>query len=118
MRLNDDWLWEVAVSGRVWLERYADLGLDSETLRFERVDGTEDLHTVSHFTPGGVARHRGRRGRRRGQRGPPGPARDPALLPAGGAAVALAHRRGQYPVWMTYQGIAALRSWALSSTPE
>lgn len=119
VRLNDDWLWEVAVSGRVWLERYADLGLDSETLRFERVDGTEDLHTVSHFTPAVVLR---------------------AIVDAGGDAggsVARQARRetlryyrpearlwrwptggGQYPVWMTYQGIAALRSWALSSTPE
>jgi hypothetical protein len=119
VRLNDDWLWEVAVSGRLWLERYADFDLDAETLRIERADGTEDLHTVSHFTPAVVLR---------------------AIVDAGGDAggtVARLARRetlryyrpearlwrwptggGQYPVWMTYQGIAALRSWALSRQVE
>lgn len=119
VRLNDDWLWEVAVSGRLWLERYADLDLDSETLRIERADGTEDLHTVSHFTPAVVLR---------------------AIVDAGGdvsGVVARQARRetlryyrpedrlwrwptggGQFPVWMTYQGIAALRSWALSGAAE
>ncbi|HZM31737.1 MAG TPA: helix-turn-helix domain-containing protein [Acidimicrobiales bacterium] len=119
IRLNDDWLWEVAVSGRLWLERYADLDLDSETLRIERADGTEDLHTVNHFTPALVLR---------------------AIVDAGGdgsGPVARQARRetlryyqpqarlwrwptggGQYPVWMTYQGIAALKSWALSRPAE
>jgi transcriptional regulator with XRE-family HTH domain len=119
VRLNDDWLWEVAMSGRLWLERYADLDLDSETLRIERADGTEDLHTVQHFTPALVLR-----------------AIVDAAGDGAGPVARLARREtlryyrpearlwrwptggGQYPVWMTYQGIAALRSWALSHQSE
>ena len=118
-RLNDDWLWEVAVSGRAWLERNADMELENETLRVESADGDEDLHVVSHFTPaivlraivdargdlGGLVGRQARREVLRYYR----PERRLWRWPSGG---------GAYPVWMTYQGVAALRSWGLSRAAE
>jgi transcriptional regulator with XRE-family HTH domain len=118
-RLEDDGLWALVASGRTWLERHALLDLDDETLRIERADGGEELHVVRHFTPAMVLRAIVEaRGDTAGS-----VAREarqqtlayyvPALglwrWPSGG---------GQFPVWMTYQGIAALRSWGLAHVLE
>jgi transcriptional regulator with XRE-family HTH domain len=118
-RLDDDGLRDLAVSGRTWLERHAELDLDDETLRIERADGGEELHVVRHFTPAVVLR---------------------ALVEARGDVGGLVARQarhqtlayyvpalgmwrwpssgGQFPVWMSYQGIAALRSWGLAHALE
>jgi transcriptional regulator with XRE-family HTH domain len=120
-RLDDDQLWDLADSGRMWLERHAelDLGLDDETLRIERADGGEELHVVRHFTPAVVLRALVEA---RGDVGGPvaRQARHQTLAyyvptlglwrwPSSG---------GQFPVWMSYQGIAALRSWGLAHALE
>jgi transcriptional regulator with XRE-family HTH domain len=112
-RLDDASLVEVARSGSLWLERHADLDLADEIVWIARDDGDGERLPIRHFTPAWVAR---------------------AVLATGGdSSSALVHHsmRGvlrchisevriwqwprsglEYPVWMTCDGVSALRAWA------
>jgi transcriptional regulator with XRE-family HTH domain len=118
-RLDDDRLRDLAASGRMWLERHAELDLDDETLRIETADGGEELHVVRHFTPAVVLRALVEA---RGDVGGP-VARQARHQTLAYYVPALGLWRwpssgGQFPVWMSYQGIAALRSWGLAHALE
>ncbi len=115
-RLDDGRLQNVAEEGRGWLESHADLALDDELIRTDRLDGGDDFLAVHHFTPAWVVR---------------------AVIEAAGdpsTGIAARARRemlsyyvpqtalwrwprggGSFPVWMTYHALAALMTWACAA---
>lgn len=112
-RLNDLRLLEVAMSGRTWLEHHANLGLDDEWIRSERADGGEELLPVRHFTSAWVLRALMDTGCE-----PTAPLALQALRDVGSY---YAHDvglwrwpggGGTFPVWMTWDALAGIASWA------
>ncbi|HET6953816.1 MAG TPA: hypothetical protein VFI47_25860, partial [Acidimicrobiales bacterium] len=111
-RLDDLRLLEIALSGRTWLEQHADLALDDEWIRSERADGGEELLPVRHFTPAWVLRAL------MGTGGEPSAGLATRALHAVGSYYAhdVALWRwsgggGTFPVWMTWDALAAVVSW-------
>jgi transcriptional regulator with XRE-family HTH domain len=112
-RLDDDRLREIARSGRTWLEQNCNLDLDDEDIRSERADGGEELLHVRHLTPAWTVRALAETGADPG-RGIVGRALRATLsyyTPDAGLW-RWPRSGGTYPVWMTYQALAALVAWA------
>jgi transcriptional regulator with XRE-family HTH domain len=111
-RLDDSDLAAVARAGSRWLERHANLDLDDEDLWSDRGDGTTDRLPVRHFTPAWVVQGVLAAGADPSSGLVERALRDVLRFYVPEVGIWSWPRAGiEYPTWMTYHGVSALRAW-------
>lgn len=112
-RLDDAGLAAAARAGSMWLEQYADLDLDDEDLWSDRGDGRSDRLLIRHFTSAWVVRGLVAGGADSSSALVDRAMRDVMRFYVPDVGIWRWPRGGiEYPTWMTYHGLAALRAWA------